>query len=154
MRDDPHMEADSLQARIQNLERQLAERTAALDAATREAQVEAALERVRARSMAMHTSGELIDIVQVVQDQLIALGLPVLTSAFDLIDQEADTVTHWTTDWTWKGVSHRLDGAALPLDKEGLRKKLGLYKDEKGAKNCTPSYLPEFIRIEVAKREG
>lgn len=29
----------------------------------------------------------------------------------------------------------------------------GLYKDEKVAKNCTPSYLPEFIRIEVAKRE-
>lgn len=34
-----------------------------------------------------------------------------------------------------------------------LGKKLGLYKDEKVAKNCTPSYLPEFIRIEVAKRE-
>ena len=28
----------------------------------------------------------------------------------------------------------------------------GLYKDEPVAKNCTPSYLPEFIRIEVAKR--
>ena len=34
-----------------------------------------------------------------------------------------------------------------------LGKKLGLYKDEVVAKNCTPSYLPEFIRIEVAKRE-
>ena len=33
-----------------------------------------------------------------------------------------------------------------------LGEKLGLYKDEKVAKNCTPSYLPEFIRIEVAKR--
>jgi 3-methyladenine DNA glycosylase AlkD len=33
-----------------------------------------------------------------------------------------------------------------------LGKKLGLYKDEHVAKNCTPSYLPEFIRIEVAKR--
>ena len=27
----------------------------------------------------------------------------------------------------------------------------GLYKDEVVPKNCTPSYLPEFIRIEVAK---
>lgn len=27
----------------------------------------------------------------------------------------------------------------------------GLYKDEVVAKNCTPSYLPEFIRIEVEK---
>jgi 3-methyladenine DNA glycosylase AlkD len=30
---------------------------------------------------------------------------------------------------------------------------LGLYKDEHVSKNCTPSYLPEFIRIEVAKRK-
>lgn len=28
-----------------------------------------------------------------------------------------------------------------------------LYKDDPVAKNCTPSYLPEFIRVEVAKRE-
>ena len=35
-----------------------------------------------------------------------------------------------------------------------LGKDLGLYKDEKVARNCTPSYLPEFIRIEVAKRES
>lgn len=33
-----------------------------------------------------------------------------------------------------------------------LGKGLGLYKDEPVARNCTPSYLPEFIRIEVAKR--
>jgi 3-methyladenine DNA glycosylase AlkD len=34
-----------------------------------------------------------------------------------------------------------------------LGETLGLYKDDHVAKNCTPSYLPEFIRIEVAKRE-
>lgn len=34
-----------------------------------------------------------------------------------------------------------------------LGRELGLYKDEQVARNCTPSYLPEFIRIEVAKRE-
>ena len=34
-----------------------------------------------------------------------------------------------------------------------LGKKHGLYKDDPVARNCTPSYLPEFIRIEVAKRE-
>ena len=33
-----------------------------------------------------------------------------------------------------------------------LGKELGLYKNEPVAKNCTPSYLPEFIKIEVAKR--
>ena len=34
-----------------------------------------------------------------------------------------------------------------------LGKDLGLYKDEHVSRNCTPSYLPEFIRIEVAKRQ-
>lgn len=31
--------------------------------------------------------------------------------------------------------------------------KLGLYKEEVAPKGCTPNYLPEFIRIEVNKRE-
>ncbi len=35
-----------------------------------------------------------------------------------------------------------------------LGRSTGLYKDEKVARNCTPSYLPEFIRIEVDKRSG
>lgn len=34
-----------------------------------------------------------------------------------------------------------------------LGKKLGLYKGEAVSKGCTPSYLPEFIKIEVAKRK-
>lgn len=34
-----------------------------------------------------------------------------------------------------------------------LGEKLGLYKGEHVSKNCTPSYLPEFVRIEVAKRQ-
>ena len=29
----------------------------------------------------------------------------------------------------------------------------GLYKDEPVARNCTPSYLPEFIKIEIAKHK-
>ncbi len=32
-------------------------------------------------------------------------------------------------------------------------KQAGLYKDDPVSRNCTPSYLPEFIRIEVAKRK-
>lgn len=34
-----------------------------------------------------------------------------------------------------------------------LGKTVGLYRDLPVRKNCTPDYLPEFIRIEVAKRE-
>ncbi|MEK5080087.1 DNA alkylation repair protein [Solibacillus sp. FSL W7-1436] len=35
-----------------------------------------------------------------------------------------------------------------------LGKNIGLYKDDKVAKGCTPSYLPEFIAIEVNKRQN
>ncbi|NMA84292.1 MAG: DNA alkylation repair protein [Epulopiscium sp.] len=35
-----------------------------------------------------------------------------------------------------------------------LGEKSGLYKDEKVAKGCTPNYLPEFIKIEVNKRQN
>ncbi|HMN97564.1 MAG TPA: DNA alkylation repair protein [Phycisphaerales bacterium] len=34
----------------------------------------------------------------------------------------------------------------------GLGETLGLYRGERVPKNCTPSYIPEFIRIELAKR--
>ena len=34
-----------------------------------------------------------------------------------------------------------------------IGKNTGLYKDEIVPRNCTPSYLPEFIKIEVGKRE-
>lgn len=34
-----------------------------------------------------------------------------------------------------------------------LGEKMGLYKNQKVPKGCTPNYLPEFIRIEVNKRQ-
>ncbi|WP_194973320.1 ATP-binding protein [Aquiflexum lacus] len=45
------------------------------EAQAREAQIEAALERVRSRSMAMHKSEELLDVITVVSEQLHQLGL-------------------------------------------------------------------------------
>lgn len=35
-----------------------------------------------------------------------------------------------------------------------IGEKTGLYKDEKVSKGCTPNYLPEFISIEVNKRQN
>ncbi|TMI92525.1 MAG: DUF4440 domain-containing protein [Bacteroidetes bacterium] len=45
------------------------------EAQTREAQIEAALERVRSRSMAMHHSNDLQEVIKVVTEQLIGLDL-------------------------------------------------------------------------------
>ncbi len=44
------------------------------EAQAREAQIEAALERVRSRSMAMHKSDELLDVITVVSEQLLQLN--------------------------------------------------------------------------------
>jgi hypothetical protein len=44
------------------------------EAQAREAQIEAALERVRSRSMAMHQSGDLQEVIKVVAEQFIALA--------------------------------------------------------------------------------
>ena len=35
-----------------------------------------------------------------------------------------------------------------------LGKTLGLYRDDVVPRNCTPAYLPEFVRVELAKRHG
>ncbi len=35
-----------------------------------------------------------------------------------------------------------------------LGQRVGLYRDDPVAKNCTPAYLPEFIRIQVGKLES
>jgi hypothetical protein len=68
--------------------------------------------------------------------------------------------TNTAMDWTRPGrAGHRERWASRgEIDKFRsicikLGEALGLYKDERVAKNCTPSYLPEFIRVEVAKRE-
>ena len=45
------------------------------EAQAREAQIETALERVRASSMAMHKSDELKNVINIVFEQLLALGI-------------------------------------------------------------------------------
>ncbi|MCG2459244.1 nuclear transport factor 2 family protein [Flavobacteriaceae bacterium F89] len=45
------------------------------EAQAREAQIEAALERVRSRSMAMHSSEELLEVIKVIADQLTRLNI-------------------------------------------------------------------------------
>ena len=62
----------------------------------------------------------------------------------------AEPEVQWTMNFCagWIGI-HEPEYRARCIK---LGEKLGLYKDEPVAKNCTPAYLPEFIRIEVAKR--
>ena len=67
------------------------------EAQAREAQIEAALERVRASSMAMHHSSELSEVAQVVFEQLAGLDLSVNQCWIDILSEEHDSVQTWAT---------------------------------------------------------
>ena len=60
------------------------------EAQAREAQIEAALERVRSHSMAMHKSSDLLDVISVLSDQLQQLGFKIDSANFNTTYREKD----------------------------------------------------------------
>jgi len=71
------------------------------EAAAREAQIEASLERVRAQTMAMQTSEELHDITEIVTQQLDFLGVRQRFVYLNLVDRERDLmIIHTCTSET------------------------------------------------------
>ncbi|MGP4064123.1 DNA alkylation repair protein [Oceanobacillus sp. M65] len=73
-----------------------------------------------------------------------------LLSALETNIMQEEPEVQWAMNFTagWIGVYDEQNRARCIQ----IGEKTGLYKDEKVAKGCTPSYLPEFIRIEVNKR--
>ncbi len=68
------------------------------EAQAREAQIEAALERVRSRSMGMQKSEELRDVIQVVYEQFVQLGLNIFTAGFYMDIQESNDWNLWVAN--------------------------------------------------------
>ena len=64
------------------------------EAQTREAQIEAALERVRARSLAMHKTDELQRVIQTVHQELLNLNISISGGSFIAINSEIETEIH------------------------------------------------------------
>ena len=67
------------------------------EANARESQIEAALERVRAKAMAMHNVDDLNPAVAIVFEELDKLNLGMLRCGIGIIDGEKRTVAVWTT---------------------------------------------------------
>jgi signal transduction histidine kinase len=65
------------------------------EAQAREAQIEAALERVRARAMALHHSEELKEVIAIIYEQLSALGLEIYDANIVIEDEETRDITFW-----------------------------------------------------------
>lgn len=80
---------------LQNL---VDEQTADLAAKNRELIIEAALDRVRAASMAMHHSNELQDAVNVIYDQILSLGINVDAINFQIFNDEDRDTEVWVAE--------------------------------------------------------
>ena len=73
------------------------------EAQTREAQIEAALERVRVRTMAMQKSTELSEAVYVIFQQLKVLGEDPIQSTIGIMNETERVIEFSVTDWTGGG---------------------------------------------------
>ncbi|MEO6612512.1 MAG: ATP-binding protein [Chitinophagaceae bacterium] len=67
------------------------------EAQAKDAQIELSLERVRARSMAMHKSEELVDTSVVLFQELKTLGIEALRTGVGIVDEAAETVEIWSS---------------------------------------------------------
>ncbi|MEO5947432.1 MAG: ATP-binding protein [Chitinophagaceae bacterium] len=65
------------------------------EASAKEAQIEAALERVRSRSLAMHKSDELQEVIETVFDQILKLGVLADVANFIIFNQQNKDVNCW-----------------------------------------------------------
>ncbi len=70
------------------------------EAQAREAQIEAALEKVRSRTMGMHQSGELKEVVSALYWQLDALGLADWGCSIMIFDEKANHIENWIAEST------------------------------------------------------
>jgi signal transduction histidine kinase len=68
------------------------------EAQAREVQIEAALERVRSRTMGMQNSSELKDVIQVVYQQFVGLGIPVAHTGFIMDYKDREDMNIWLAD--------------------------------------------------------
>ena len=104
------------------------------EAQAREAQIEAALEKIRSGAMAMHTSDDLFNVVSVLRQQMHDLGQKDLEST--LIHLYHDDVDYFDAFWSYRSTG-RSDAdiitgiAKVPLDNDWAQACLENYHSEK-----------------------
>ena len=79
------------------------------EAQAREAQIEAALERVRARTMAMHKSEELAETAAVLFQQFNVLGNSPERINIGIVKEEKGIIEYWATDQNGHQINHRFN---------------------------------------------
>ncbi|MBX7041565.1 MAG: hypothetical protein K1X85_01580 [Ignavibacteria bacterium] len=80
------------------------------EAQAREAMIEASLERVRSRAVAMHTSEELVEASDVFFRQLGLLGIDTVRTGIGLFDSRNETVEVWSRAYTGEHSEQKILG--------------------------------------------
>ena len=108
-------QTENLRSRVTELEIKLAK-------STRELEIEAALERVRARAMGMHNSNELSDVLSVLFEQYDILGISPVFSHLTLFDLKNNKFSYRTTGRKGKRVQaeQKIDMDAVDAWKESV----------------------------------
>ncbi len=100
------------------------------EAQAREAIIEAALERVRSRSMAMHKSDEVMDVAVTVYEQLQKLDFKFGAATIIIMDKNTGNMEHWLAgfiqknhieSYQVKNIEHPLHAAQLKAWREGAK---------------------------------
>jgi signal transduction histidine kinase len=81
------------------------------EAQAREAQIEAALERVRSKSLAMHKTAELQSVIHTVHQELLNLNISISGGSFIVINSEIDNEIHC---WGSGGTADTSDRVHIP----------------------------------------
>ncbi|WP_268033043.1 ATP-binding protein [Algoriphagus sp. PAP.12] len=106
------------------------------EAQARESQIEAALERVRSRTMAMHRSDELADASALLEEEVKKLGIQTWGCAFHIYDETPTEEVAWDLEWFTSA------GGMLPFYKTPREYMfLRYYENSKKGK---PLYIEEF----------
>ena len=79
----------------ETLERQVTERTAELSSKNRDLEIEAALERIRTRAMAMQNSDELSEAANLLSKEIRRLGIPIWSCGYNIMEKDGKSCLGW-----------------------------------------------------------
>jgi len=109
--DDEVWPVEELKKRTAFLEKSLEEKIAELSLKNRELEIEAALERVRARTMAMHKSEELAETALVLYEQFSVLGNIPDRMSIGIFKEDTKEIELWSTDQFGSQLNQKFTGS-------------------------------------------
>ncbi|EAZ82017.1 nuclear transport factor 2 family protein [Algoriphagus machipongonensis] len=127
---------DQINEENRELREAIKRRTNELENKTRELEIEASLEKIRSRSLAMKSSEELADASILLEEEIRKLGIENWGCAFHIYDEESSEATPWDLEWFTSSAG------ILPFYKTPRENIfLKYYKESKKGK---PLYIQEF----------